>query len=288
MGTTGLHRRLGLKSDGQAATDPSIVDIADSVRWSPFLEWFTMHGFIDGRKSVSARRLVSRDLSEISKYGSGTVICLLPHALKAANTVQSSVHRMLLTTSPVSKIVLSLSAPHRSSGPASFTLIDPTGVTIGDLLNEWLGMTEPECLSAPVSLWLAYSVKPEVYLIARLEHELALDFRSRLMKLSRAQDSRRFDAYAPFWSNERRALARDWYKRTSANDWFQIPMAEQSKIMRNYLKKHKAIALRTEEDRAPEAAWPALGLTSSNDIGLEGQRPYEVEFAAGVVFNRLE
>lgn len=242
-----------------------------------------MHGLID--ENNCQRKGPLRDQPRSGGAKSDTIVCLLPHAYRAAQNSHSSHHRILLTTPPVSMVYLCVPTGEHDAGELLW-LFNMNGVTFGDLLDMWVENTDFRGRSAPVSLLVPTSHNTE-FALAWEEQKLQLTIRSQLIEKGLNDNVYVHICDNLGWTKQRRDLVREWYMSTSGENWFDTPMKEQVKIMRNFLQKHKAIVPRVADEWKNDAAWPALALKGPEDEDNAVQCPYEVEFAAGVVFNRL-
>lgn len=276
-----LQRRLGF-----TARDSSVIDLSaynhyanlqETVRWSPFLDWFSMRTMLCLNPGTGplTTHVMKRFLT----------LVLLPHALRAADNQQSGIHQILLTSPPVSSIAVMLPRKDRySQSSARASLVNSRGVTIGEVLKKWSQMTDSRDRGAPVCLYLGLNGQ---WVQADYPHRAACRSMHNLLEAWIPKGITCFYGY----STTRTELARKWYQNTveeAGDRWFGMSMEEQSKFVREILLEWKDLIRRSKAAKREGnelALWPVLALNADKDSRKKRIAcPYEVDFACGVVF----
>ena len=298
-GMPALRRRLGL----QDTVKPDGVDAAKSVigveaprpesapvEWANLLNWF----------SFPIQKLARDDGEPLRDAKLTARFQLLPHAYRAAMNPNALVHHLCATSPPVNRIILlRINEPISARRYSRRIVNNERGVTIGQVLTAWIALGKSN-LGLPVATYIPWGFPaqmPGLYLkfvdeigvaavkslMSQVVHNLphSQEFQKTLQGRYKARKKVKAQA----------SLIYEWYYITNihAEEWFMVTRVEQQKRVVEQLRMRKRCAVQhgwPGDFKYP--AWPALALTEENENGEvdEKEVPYQVDFAAGVVFNR--
>ena len=309
MGSVVLKRRLGSLDVFEDVIDNNrrpLPQDENHVRWNPLLDWFSMRCF---GEPLFARSFNKPCDVEITTF--------LPHASHAALSPVSGIYDMSVTLPPVKHVSIVL--PTRPGNPYTDRFfrkeVVPSkdrGVSIGDVLCEWANSKiSPNARDPMLSLYVC----PPNYL------ELADDQYQRRTGYSDVSDSAmciveeetdamqdRIDELSqvivkcpsyrtvdnPLFANDLWILRR-WSDRIEGTEppWHNAAKDKQDAVVTAFFNAYKRIwkELMCEATGVNNLNpfWPALAMPAKEGDGLELMwKPYEVDYASGLVFNRQE
>lgn len=296
--TSALRARIGIRADSDQAPEP--IDTSKprgEIRWNPLLNWFNFSCFTCPSPRNNG---MLRDCSIFS------ILTLLPHALRAARDPDSTIHSIYIALPPVNRLLVRVVKEYSATSDFSTdptVLEDKQGITIGQLLASWDRDAGPrDTLSFPLSLWIHPSVSSSLpvsvngfmaqtgYTLLQQARDVMVS-RSTLYHMLEAKEER---AEEPLLTKQGR-LSHKWSWRTleKRKDWFMISMAEQSEFVKEMLQKQKSVmklpnwAVEVRMPELPASVYPDGGINRPDGMAIS-EMTYEVDYAAGVVFNRLE
>lgn len=313
-GNTPIQRRLGFISSHGKALDVTSIPVgrddgSPGVHWNQLLDWLVVRCF-------KYRRCY---LGPLSSTPGNAMVTMLPRVLRAAHNPDASVHALLLTDPPVDRNQLHV-ATNRVSDTLTFrtTFLDNAGgVTLGQLITEWARLSSPESRGIPVCIVIPLATalpNAEGRLCDRRIRELDAAWRAECRLAIAAMNNQDCKHIWGDCENDY-DLVPQWTSHTLRNGaaWYSASMAEQRTFMVGMFNRVRQIAAKAEhspskthfwpalaseenensqlrtEEKLQDTQWTALPKCRTMEVGLRNmKKPYEAEFAGGVVLNRWD